>query len=94
MAKITVHGGPSDKTLPAAPEIAGEETVEAALVEPTVESAEAKPYDEWTLNELQVECAARGLAKSGNKADLVLRLEEDDQEQPAETTDEEVSPVF
>lgn len=35
-------------------------------------------YTEWTNEQLSAELEARGLAKSGNKADLIARLQEDD----------------
>jgi hypothetical protein len=35
-------------------------------------------YDSWTKDELSAELEKRGLSKSGNKAELVARLEEDD----------------
>ncbi len=36
-------------------------------------------YSEWKVAELRDELDARGLDTDGNKADLVARLEEDDQ---------------
>lgn len=36
------------------------------------------PYEEWTQADLSAEAAARGLAKTGTKADLVARLQKDD----------------
>lgn len=35
-------------------------------------------YDEMTKAELEAELDARGLAKTGKKAELIARLEEDD----------------
>jgi hypothetical protein len=98
MAKITVHGGPSDKTLPQPEAAEAPETTEP-VVEAGVEaeSAEPLPYEEWSLADLQAECVGRGLTKSGNKADLVLRLKEDDaqeDEPESEESEEEVQPVF
>lgn len=42
------------------------------------EDAEVPPYEDWTLPDLQAEAGKRKLVKSGTKADLVHRLEEDD----------------
>jgi len=39
---------------------------------------EVKPYAEWTNEELATELKARELPHSGNKDDLVARLEEND----------------
>lgn len=39
---------------------------------------ELPPYVEWTVEDLKEECRTRELAVSGNKADLVARLEQDD----------------
>jgi hypothetical protein len=41
---------------------------------------EVAPYEEWTPQELKDELGRRGLPKSGTKADLVARLEENDRE--------------
>jgi hypothetical protein len=38
-------------------------------------------YEEMTKAELEAELEARGLPKTGNKAELVARLEEDDAEE-------------
>ena len=35
-------------------------------------------YDDWTKDELAGELESRGLAKSGSKAELIERLQEDD----------------
>lgn len=35
-------------------------------------------YDEWTAEELRKELAKRELSQSGNKAELIARLREDD----------------
>jgi hypothetical protein len=62
--------------------VALEEPQAAPAEEAVPEESEAPPepnaYDGWSLAELQDEAAARGLAKSGNKADLAERLAADD----------------
>lgn len=40
----------------------------------------AEGYESWTNAELSTELANRGLATSGNKAEMVARLEEDDED--------------
>ena len=35
-------------------------------------------YDGWTKGELEAELESRGLPKTGNKPELIERLEEDD----------------
>jgi len=40
-----------------------------------------RPYEEWTLSELQAEAGSRQLSKSGTKADLAARLQEHDDAQ-------------
>jgi SAP domain-containing protein len=41
---------------------------------------EVPPYEEWSRTDLRKECAARKLPTTGKHADLVARLEEDDQQ--------------
>lgn len=66
----------AQKTTPA-------EVSEAPAASPVVDDdgQELPPYSQWTYADLQRECVARNLAKSGTKADLVARLEADDEEQ-------------
>lgn len=59
-------------------EIPGEDAPEADDDE---ETAEDDGYDGLTNAELQELLKARGLPTSGNKDDLVARLEEDDEEE-------------
>lgn len=40
--------------------------------------AEESDYESYTVDELQAELESRGLPKSGTKAELIARLEEDD----------------
>ena len=85
MAKITRHGGPSDASVEAEP--SDVEVLDDLLeVEPVVE------YETWLRTDLQDECGRRGLPTSGNKADLVARLEANDKEsavtEPEETAEE------
>lgn len=42
------------------------------------ETGDDAPYEDWTVAELQAELEGRELSKSGNKAELVSRLHEDD----------------
>lgn len=42
------------------------------------EDEEDIPYSEWTVDELEIELQDRGLKKSGNKDELIARLEEHD----------------
>lgn len=42
-----------------------------------------EPYDQWSSEELKTELRNRKLSVEGKKADLVARLEEDDQNNPA-----------
>lgn len=53
-------------------------SAEEVVPEESEAPAEPSAYDGWSLAELQDEAAARGLAKSGNKADLAERLAADD----------------
>lgn len=46
------------------------------------------PYDTWLLADLQEELSGRGLPKTGNKADLVQRLIDDDTAKLAEFGDD------
>jgi hypothetical protein len=75
MAKITRHGGATTVQ-----DIRAEPAAE--VVEESVEVVEEQPvlsgYATWLRTDLQDECEARGLAKSGNKDDLIARLDEDD----------------
>lgn len=43
-----------------------------------VSEEDTRPYTEWLASELSDEAASRGLSKSGSKAELVARLEEND----------------
>lgn len=60
----------------------------AAAPEPAAEPAD-EGYGGWTVRELKEELDARGLPKSGRKADLVARLEEDDSGEAVEEGDDE-----
>jgi alkanesulfonate monooxygenase SsuD/methylene tetrahydromethanopterin reductase-like flavin-dependent oxidoreductase (luciferase family) len=48
------------------------------------EAADEGDYADWSLAELQAEAEARGVAKSGNKADIADRLREYDASPPEE----------
>ncbi|MFC8515484.1 SAP domain-containing protein [Streptomyces sp. NPDC057257] len=95
MAKITVHGGASNASLPdpgphddpgtSEPMHAFE--AEAPDDVPGEESPEeAEPaYEDSTVEELKEQLGERGLPKTGSKADLVARLREDDASRAAGT---------
>jgi len=94
MAKVTVHGGPSNVDAdPGEPGHVPAEGVEVeegheAPVEEAVdgeEAAEAVDYNDFTVEELRAELADRDLPVSGNKPELVKRLAEDDTK-PASTS--------
>lgn len=42
------------------------------------ESDDVPPYEDWSVKDLKAECEIRGLLVSGNKSDLISRLDEDD----------------
>lgn len=82
MAKITVHGGPSNA---AADEEQGGE--DAPVSGESAASAEGSPepgYEDWTAEQLKAELDKRGLPKTGKKDDLAARLREDDTARTAE----------
>lgn len=56
--------------------------------EPEADADEVKPYAAWTKAELEEECETRGLAKSGTKDELILRLSNEDAEAAAESADD------
>lgn len=45
----------------------------------TADDDEDVEYDKWTVRELKAELVNRGLSDDGHKADLVARLETDDE---------------
>lgn len=64
-----------------APEPAPESEPEVTIDEPEGgegDGGEVPPYNEWNVPELREECGNRELKKSGNKDELVARLEESD----------------
>lgn len=85
MPKITVHGGPS---VAGASVVGGSWSSEGdadVWPEPAEEQGEETPaetpahaYEDWTVEQLKEELAARNLAKSGKRDDLVQRLRDDD----------------
>lgn len=81
-----------DALVPAPVEEVVEEVVEVESVE-DIPNTEAFPsdlsYDAMTLNELREECKNRGLAVSGTKAQLSLRLKRDDEGISESTTETE-----
>lgn len=90
MPKITLHGGPSNASVPVEPE-PGEEVTSGRVtpeehtevVNPVEEPEKAgEPvsdgYEDLTKIELQQELDKRRLTKAGNKDELIERLREDD----------------
>jgi hypothetical protein len=77
MAKISRHGGPSNKAVG----VVESAPVEAVVAEPVLEPDDAPdgPYAAMLRADLQAECAKRGLPTSGSKAELIARLTEADQ---------------
>lgn len=88
MAKITVHGGASDQTLPL-PEptgpapAAGDEQAPAEVAEVADQQAEENAnrpeevpagFDDLTVPELRERLRAAGLPVSGNRDELLARL--------------------
>ena len=107
MAKITKHGGPSQvgAVLAAVVGAAAEKEeraeesvrVEVDIAGETVDVTEdlVEPpsvYETWLLTDLRDACRDRGLATSGNKAELVARLVEDDAVRVEEVTEDD--PAF
>lgn len=99
MAKITVHGGPTndDAEEPAGPADGVETTaveVEEGHEAPadggqdSDESAEVVDYNAFTVEELRAELAGRDLPVSGNKPELVKRLADDDEARADEAEQE------
>ena len=71
MAKITVHGGPSNA--------AADET------QPDPADTGEPGYEDLTVEQLKEQLGDRGLAKTGKRDELVQRLREDDEARAAET---------
>ncbi|HEX6968896.1 MAG TPA: SAP domain-containing protein [Micromonosporaceae bacterium] len=103
MAKITKHGGASQVGVAAVVVAESEEPVVETEPEevPADEEVLAEPpsvYETYLLADLRDECRERGLATSGNKAELVQRLIDDDAQaggpEEAAPVDDEVQPVF
>lgn len=99
MAKITKHGGASQVGVAAV--VATEQEEPEAPVEPADEATPEPPsvYDTWLRADLESECRGRRLSTSGNKAELVQRLIDDDNQtagpEPTDgPVDDEVQPVF
>jgi hypothetical protein len=60
------------------------ETVQGDEDEDDDEDVELLPYSEWNANELKAELKVRGLSEHGKKAELVTRLEDDDEARAAQ----------
>jgi hypothetical protein len=77
MPKITVHGGPTDASVPVV------DTKPASVPEPPVEPLErpeGTDYSVWSYKELLAELKERELPRGGNTAELVARLWQDDRD--------------
>lgn len=57
-----------------------EDQDEADVPDDTPEPDDDAPYSDWTGDQLRAELKKRGLPTSGKVADLISRLEEDDEE--------------
>ncbi|KKM20863.1 hypothetical protein LCGC14_1641220 [marine sediment metagenome] len=69
------------------------ESIEEVRAEVAVElgDAEAKAYEDWSANELKDALRERELPVSGNKPELIERLEESDvEDEPEDETDDDV----
>ena len=56
-------------------------------------AVEGLGYDVWTKDELMAELEERGLPKSGNKPELIERLDQDDAAKAAEPETADAEPV-
>lgn len=83
-SRVADHQTPTGVGLAALTANPGAKTVVEAEKETPGPTAGAqktgKDYNSWTVAELQQELENRELSKSGSKAELVARLEEDDKE--------------
>lgn len=79
---LTKHGvDPGDDPVAAVDAALGaadSEDEEAPPFGPTDDDGQPNEYDDWTADQLRDELGKRELSKSGNKAELIERLEEDD----------------
>lgn len=85
MPKISVHGGPTNADAEA-PGAVADGVVEDASVDLDGDG-EVTGYEEWTKDDLASELERRGLTKTGNKADLVARLTDDDKYEAEEVAE-------
>jgi hypothetical protein len=88
MAKITVHGGPSNADDPdpvADPEQPEQPAGEDAESGGEQVADQTVDYETWTVSQLQVELAERGLPTTGKKAELQQRLADADAQPAPET---------
>ena len=84
MAKVTKHGGATNALVTHPQSVASGQA--APGPEPEAAPDDDTVYDGLTVEELRAELRDRGLATSGNKAELVDRLLDDDTK-PEETSD-------
>jgi len=90
MAKATVNSGVSN--LDAAPGEPGYIPEDDAPVD-VDGGGQITGYEAWSKDDLVAELEARGLPKSGNKPELIDRLEQDDLAKEAEAAEGETAEV-
>lgn len=86
MPKISVHGGPSNAAADVDETVVADGVVEDAPTDLDGDG-EVTGYEEWTKDDLSSELERRGLTKTGNKADLVARLTDDDEYEAEEVAE-------
>lgn len=73
---------PAEEETPPTPPATAPEQPENPVSEDEAETEDEDeediPYSEWTVDELEIELQNRSLKKSGNKDELIARLEEHD----------------
>lgn len=83
--RATPTPAPAPEPAPApAPEPPADPAAEVTIEEPVAPAADGEnseeipPYNEWKVDDLRNECGNRELKKSGNKDELIARLDADD----------------
>lgn len=83
-AELVPGNPPGGETNPASADF-----VQGAGPDPFDGEEPPEDYNDWTNKQLQHELGTRNLPKSGGKADMVARLEEDDANRDDEDDDED-----